>query len=119
MNGPLTLAPASIEQIAERIAELLRGEPTSPDLIDAAEVARRFGISRAYVYEHADRLGARRLGDGPRARLRFDPTEVAAALAPSQPLTSPDPPRRRRRPSSHPVELLPIGRNDERRPRKP
>jgi len=40
-------------------------------LVDAASVAEHLGVSRDYVYEHADDLGARRLGSGPRARLRF------------------------------------------------
>jgi hypothetical protein len=31
------------------------------------------------VYEHSDQLGARRLGHGPRGRLRFDPETVRAA----------------------------------------
>lgn len=49
-------------------------------LINAAEVARRFGISRSTVYERAEQLGAIRLGDGPKARLRFDPQTVAERL---------------------------------------
>lgn len=49
-----------------------------PELIDAAELARRLGIARSTVYANARRFGAIRLGDGPRAPLRFD---YAAALA--------------------------------------
>lgn len=49
-------------------------------LTTAAELATRLGVSRAYVYEHAERLGAIRLGCGPRARLRFDPHEVMSRL---------------------------------------
>jgi len=41
-------------------------------LVDTAAVAHHLGTSRGYVYEHADELGARRLGTGPKARLRFD-----------------------------------------------
>jgi hypothetical protein len=50
-------------------------------LISAAEVAELWGVERDWVYEHADRLGARRLGAGKRPRLRFDPDEVAERIA--------------------------------------
>ena len=50
------------------------------ELIDAREVARRSGFSRAWVYENAGRLGAVRVGDGRRPRLRFDARVVAEVL---------------------------------------
>jgi len=65
-----------IEAIARRVADLLRQSPASVSeerLVSAAEIARRFDVSRAWVYENADRLGAIRLGRGARPRLRFDP----------------------------------------------
>lgn len=93
------LAPETIEQIAVRVAELLRERPatqTRPTLpggdqadaapgepvglLDASELARRLGVSRAWVYENAERLGAVSLGEGPRARLRFDLQRAKAAL---------------------------------------
>ena len=46
-------------------------------LLTAAEVAERLHVSRAYVYEHASELGALRLGDGPKAHLRFDEDALA------------------------------------------
>ena len=49
-------------------------------LVDARTVADYLGVSVAYVYEHADELGARRLGDGPKARLRFSLEEVDLRL---------------------------------------
>jgi predicted DNA-binding transcriptional regulator AlpA len=49
-------------------------------LVDAATVAEYLGVERSWVYEHADELGARRLGFGPRARLRFSLADVDAAL---------------------------------------
>ncbi len=49
-------------------------------LVDAAEVARRLGVERSWVYAHADEIGGIRLGNGPRARLRFDPDTVAERL---------------------------------------
>jgi len=62
----------------------------TPPLVDAATLAGLLGVSRAYVYEHATDLGALRLGDGPRARLRFDPDRARAGLVgtPSPPPTA-------------------------------
>jgi len=125
MSEPLTLAPESVEAVARRVAELLdgvttispRGEisPTaSTDLVGATEIANRFNVSRAYVYEHATELGAVRLGSGPKARLRFNPDRVLEALSPQPFQTTTDAPTRRRgaaRPQRRPpTELLPIGR---------
>lgn len=80
------LAPESIEALAVRLAELL-GPPAERDdfddsrrMLTAAQVSRLWGVSRRWVYEHARDLGAQRLGDGPRPRLRFDPEEVAERL---------------------------------------
>ncbi|MGH2984851.1 MAG: hypothetical protein ACRDK5_11470 [Solirubrobacterales bacterium] len=66
-----------VEQIARRVVELLREDAP---LLDAADVARRLGRSREWVYRHADELGAVRLGDGERPRLGFEPAKVAAFL---------------------------------------
>jgi hypothetical protein len=77
------LAAESIEALAVKLAELL-GEPSSlsrdPEdrMLSAAEVARRWGISRRWIYDHAGDLGAMRMGGGPRPRLRFDPVEVGS-----------------------------------------
>ncbi len=70
-----------VDAIAERVAELLRDDdtPTAHRLVSAAEVARELHVGRQWVYEHAGELGARRLGDGPRGRLRFDLETVRAA----------------------------------------
>ena len=67
-----------VDATAERVVELLRGEPSGA-LLSAQALADKLGVSRAYVYEHADALGAIRLGDGPRARLRFDLETARAA----------------------------------------
>jgi DNA-binding transcriptional ArsR family regulator len=73
------------EEVAQRVVALLREQgivsatPTR-ELVTAAEIAERFGVSPSYVRRHADRLGAVRLGDGPRGRLRFDPEQVADVL---------------------------------------
>jgi hypothetical protein len=42
----------------------------------ATDVAVRFGVSRTWVYDNAERLGAIRLGTGSKARLRFDSKRV-------------------------------------------
>lgn len=81
MTATVHLDRESVEEIAHCVVELLRAESIGGDLIDAGEVARRFSLSRDYVYEHADALGAVRLGDGPKARLRFDPAKVAEMLS--------------------------------------
>lgn len=51
-----------IEGIAARVVELLKlAGPVAPRAaIDAAEVARRLGRSRGWVYAHAEELGASR-----------------------------------------------------------
>jgi hypothetical protein len=57
------------------------GRPQGPEpLVDVSTLAMYLGVSAGYVYEHADRLGARRLGSGPKARLRFSIAEVDLRL---------------------------------------
>ena len=69
-----------IDAIAQRVIERLPGR-TPGDLINAMQVAAQLGVRPEWVYAHARELGALRLDDGPRARLRFDPTLVRQALA--------------------------------------
>ena len=71
----------SVEAIALRVAEIIAGQRQPGELVDAGELARRFGISRTWVYANADLLGAIKLGNGSRPRLRFDPQAVARALS--------------------------------------
>jgi hypothetical protein len=101
----LGLSEAEIEAVATRVADLLKAQRPNDELVDAAAIARRFGVSRDFVYRHADELGGVRLGDGPRARLRFDPAKVGRALrgSPEKPI----PTTRRRAPRRSP-SLLPI-----------
>jgi hypothetical protein len=75
------LASESIEAIALRLAELVHDRAASDRWMDANEVADRYGVSRAFVYQHADDLGAIRVGGGSRPRLRFDPATVEERLA--------------------------------------
>lgn len=83
----IRLAPESIEALASHLAQILAAAPPEPEaagarrkMLSAAEVADLFGVSRRWVYDHAEVLGARRLGSGIRPRLRFDPDEVAERI---------------------------------------
>jgi hypothetical protein len=89
---PLELDPALVDAIAtrlldplaERVVEVMKDEGLLPasappkQWLDAAEMARRLGVTREWVYEHAGELGAVRIGDGPRPRLRFPLGEIGA-----------------------------------------
>jgi hypothetical protein len=97
VSGSVQLDPASIEALARRVAELLSDDEAGGDLVDAAELARRFSVSRDYVYEHADELGAVRLGNGSRARLRFNLMTVRERLIQS-PVQDHREPQRENRP---------------------
>jgi predicted DNA-binding transcriptional regulator AlpA len=84
---PFQLDPTVIDEIADRLSdaivarvvEAFRAEriipqaPSATTWLDANEVARRLGVSRDWVYEHAHDLGASRIGSGSRPRLRFPP----------------------------------------------
>jgi hypothetical protein len=114
----LGVSPAGVKALMR----LLRDpEPVvTPELIDTAEVARRFGRSRDWVYEHAADLGVVRLGDGARPRLAFDPARVSTyidgkATIAEEPPPSPAPPapRRPRRSASVGAPLLRIGPESE------
>jgi hypothetical protein len=113
-SGTLRPEPEIVEAIALRVVELLAAEPRSDregNLIDAAELARRFGMDRAWVYSHASELGAVRLGDGPNARIRFDPKRAEQALRPVGDRPPAQSPRRapaRRRSRRSRVPLLPV-----------
>ena len=97
-----------IEAIAQRVADLLTGYSHGPKLVTVAEVAEWLGVSRDYVYEHAEDLGGFRLGDGPKAPLRFDRDRVSEWITvrcEGRPKRESPAPRRHR---TGPVELLPI-----------
>jgi hypothetical protein len=81
MADSIRLDLESVEAVAQRVAELLRGDQTpDPGLVDAATIAKRLNISRSVVYARAAELGGRRIG-GPKGRLRFDPIEAREPLA--------------------------------------
>jgi hypothetical protein len=115
------ISPDAIERIAQRVAQLLRHDPPPHDdadeprdLMDAGQLAKHLGLTRAWVYEHAETLGAIQIGNGPRPRLRFDPTRAREALSERQrrdesvnTLVRPTG-RPRRRPTGKIVPLLPV-----------
>lgn len=77
------LTQADVEAIADCVVEQMR-KVLRPQmwfgLADAAEVARRLRVHENWVYAHAQDLGVIRLGEGEKARLRFDLERVANTL---------------------------------------
>jgi hypothetical protein len=77
--------PGFVDAVARRVVELLREEGAvsrqGPRLLTVAAVAQEFGLSTDWVYANAGRLGAIRLGSGPRARLRFERATIADRIA--------------------------------------
>lgn len=115
------LTPHAIEQIAQRVAQLLheRGDtdprPAPARLLDATQLAMHLGVTRTWVYEHAQQLGAIRLGTGTKARLRFDLDTATTAIKrlhdkPLADTTASEAPRRgrARRRQQATIPLLPI-----------
>ncbi|MBK5218938.1 MAG: hypothetical protein JJE35_04015 [Thermoleophilia bacterium] len=82
-GAALRLDPETVEALARRIAELLGEHRTRSGLwlLDVDGLARLLGVQSRWVYEHAGELGAIRLGEGRRPRLRFDPEEAVERLA--------------------------------------
>lgn len=81
----LGLSEDAVEAIAQRVVELLSSDHAAPSgeggrLVEAATVARKYAVSPAWVYDHADELGAIRLGTGAKPRLRFDLETVSKAM---------------------------------------
>jgi hypothetical protein len=66
----MTLDDEDIEAIADRVMTKLRRP--SEGLVGVEDVARALGMSRAWVYRNADKLGGQRLGSGRKPALRFD-----------------------------------------------
>jgi hypothetical protein len=123
-SNRIALDAETIEAIARRVVELLeRRGVLRRELVDASELARRFGIERSWVYSHAIELGAVKLGEGPKPRLRFDPEIAAGVLRRVGGGPAADPPARSGERADQPqrgrkaeVRLLPIHRPGENKP---
>lgn len=78
---PTELDLKLVDLIAQRVLQMLGDrEGDEVQLVTVAQVARRFQVHPSWVYANARRLGAVRLGTGPKAPLRFDPGRVALAV---------------------------------------
>ena len=70
MSEPDSLTEIA-EEVSRRVVELLEQRPAPTPWLAPAEVAKLLAVTPDYIYAHASELGARRLGDGPKARRRF------------------------------------------------
>jgi hypothetical protein len=82
---PNPLDSEFVDAIARRVLELAAESRASevsrrPQLLTVADVAARLRVGPKWVYAHQRELGAIRLGDGPKARLRFDAQVIEARL---------------------------------------
>jgi len=82
---PEPLTPELVEVIGRLVTALSRGpnereRASDGELLTVPEVAARLRVSPKWVYAHQHELGSIRLGDGPKARLRFDPRAINAQL---------------------------------------
>jgi hypothetical protein len=110
-----------VDAIARRVVELLNGggsagvnaaEDSSGACLTVSQVAARYRVSRSWVYAHQRQLGAMRLGDGPRARLRFDPKAVAEGIAAFGRRDAPAEPPGKRARQRRPMRLIQFERLD-------
>jgi hypothetical protein len=120
-SARIKLDPQATEAIARKVVELLEKRGLQKrELVDAAELAKRFGIKRSWVYSHAIELGAVKLGSGAKPRLRFDPEIAAKALHRAGDDSAADPPTRSGKRAGQPqrdrrseVPLLPFDGQDD------
>jgi hypothetical protein len=79
---PEPLNAELVDAIARVVVQLGRSSASTsaPELLTVAEVAGRLRVSAKWVYAHQHELGPIRLGDGPRARLRFDADVVDSRI---------------------------------------
>src|SRR5947209_5515834 len=78
---PITLSAEDLDAIAEQVEEEVVDLRRRVGLVDARALAAELCVARDWVYANADRLGGVRLGDGPRARLRFNVEWAREALS--------------------------------------
>jgi hypothetical protein len=116
VTSAIRLEDDQLEALAELVASRLTGSLAAV-FVDAGAVARHLGVERSYVYDHAVEFGGVKLGEGPRARLRFRLEDVDRAVScftgrgsdeAESGVVKPKATRRRRRSLGTSVELLPI-----------
>jgi len=122
-SAGIKLDAETVEKIARRVVALLERQGLrNRELIDAAELAWRFGIERSWVYTHAIELGAVKLGNGTKPRLRFDPEVAARVLRRVGEVPAANPPARSGKRAGQPRgsegrgELLPIHGREKKDP---
>jgi len=123
-SARIKLDPHSIDAIARQVVELLEQRGLKRrELVDAAGLARQFGIKRSWVYTHAIELGAVKLGSGAKPRLRFDPEIAVRVLRKVDGEPVADPPARSGKRAGQPprrggseVQLLPVRAPGEKDP---
>lgn len=116
-SGAVHLDPGQVAEIAdqltdvivERVVEAIRAEAGIPHghaampWLDAKEVAELLGVERDWVYQHANELGASRIGGGARPLLRFPPDVLDSKSKARSKANS-----QRAKRQSKPTGLLPI-----------
>jgi hypothetical protein len=107
----MRLDPAQLEELAAMIADRLADHAEARNFVGVTDLARILGCSPDLVYEHADELGALRIGRA----IRFDVDEAVRRAHRPLELAPPSLPVIRPTRRAHvSVELLPIkkGRHD-------
>jgi hypothetical protein len=74
------LADRLADRLAARLARGALDTQKTFALVDARGLAAELGVSVDYVYRHQAELGAMPLGNGPKARLKFDLDRARQAL---------------------------------------
>jgi hypothetical protein len=131
----VVLTDDQLVQLADLLADRLRSaaEPAPTpmyQLVDAKTLAQELSVSTAWVYRHADMLGATRLGPigkHKRPRLRFDASVAQKAMRSSisndsqakTPVNTGDSRPSRARPRRSPKPAPVVGHILGSRPRKP
>ena len=81
---PAALDDNGLRELAAKLHPYLAGRladgHSAGQLMTVAEVAAQLQTKPKWVYANQHRLGAIKLGDGPKARLRFDASAVHAEL---------------------------------------
>lgn len=69
-----------LRELACLVADEIEARRTLPQIVTAKQLAEVLGVSPAVVYANKERLGVIRLGNGPKAPLRFPLDAEAISL---------------------------------------